>query len=120
VGPPDLFIPPAMHRFGEPGSGNSIEGSATISPSGTTITLSFVGGPAGNEPCDYSYRVSAVEDRRAVAFKITTIAVPVPPGEACPALGLIRTAVLHLSRPLGARVLISATDGGAVPVTPAR
>jgi hypothetical protein len=120
VGPPDLFIPPAMHRFGEPGPGNSIEGSATISPSGTTITLSFVGGPAGNEPCDYSYRVSAVEDRRAVAFKITTIAVPVPPGEACPALGLIRTAVLHLSRPLGARVLISATDGGAVPVTPAR
>ncbi|HKO26518.1 MAG TPA: hypothetical protein VJU80_03605 [Solirubrobacteraceae bacterium] len=117
LGRPDLFVPPPPHRFGPPGPGNSIEASAKVSPSGKTITLSFVGGPAGHAPCDDSYRVSAVADRRAVAFTITTIAVPVPPGEACPAIGLIRTAVVHLRRPLGARVLVSASDGGAVPVT---
>jgi hypothetical protein len=118
--PPAAFIPPPLHRFGQPGPGNSIEDSATVSASGRTVTLSFVGGPAGSEPCDDSYRASAAADSRAVAFTITTLAVPVPPGEACPAIGVIRTAVLHLSPPLDARVLISATDGGAVPVTRAR
>ena len=91
-----------------------------VSDSGRTVTLSFAGGPAGKAPCDYGYRASAVADGQAVAFTITTIAVPVPPGEACTAIGLVRTAVLHLSRPLGARVLVSAGDGGAVPVTSAR
>jgi hypothetical protein len=118
--PPAVFVPPQLHRFGQPGPGNSIEDSAKISSSGKTITLSFVGGPAGNAPCDDSYRASTVADRRAVAFTIETIAVPVPPGEACVLLGEMRTAVVDLSRPLGARVLISATDGGAVPVTPIR
>ncbi|HJS94968.1 MAG TPA: hypothetical protein VJ741_11950, partial [Solirubrobacteraceae bacterium] len=118
--PPDVFIAPPLHRFGQPGPGNSIEDSAKVSPSGKTIRLSFVGGPPGAAPCDENYRVSALANRRAVAFTIRTIAVPVPSGIACPAIGLIRTAVLHLSRPLGARVLVSASDGGAVPVTPAR
>jgi hypothetical protein len=120
LAPPGVFIPPPLHRFRQSGPGSSIEDSAKLSTSGKTITLSFAGGPAGDAPCDYIYRASAVADPRAVAFTITTIAVPVPPGEACTAIGLIRTAVLHLSRPLGARVLISASDGGAVPVTTAR
>jgi hypothetical protein len=118
--PPAVFIAPPLHRFGEPGPGNSIEDSATVSTSGRTVTLSFVGGPAGHAPCDYSYRASAVGDRQAVAFTITATPVPGPPGEVCTAIGVFRTAVLHLARPLGARVLVSATDGGAVPVTPAR
>jgi hypothetical protein len=117
---PQVFVPLPLHRFGQSGPGSSIEDSATGSASGKTITLSFTGGPAGHSPCDYSYRASAVADRRAVAFTITTIAVPALPGEACTAIGLVRTAVLHLSRPLGARVLVSARDGGAVPVTSAR
>src|SRR5262249_6657760 len=71
VGSPDLFIPPDMHRFGPTGPGNSIEDSATVSASGKTITVTFIGGPAGNEACDDSYRASAVADRRAVAFTIT-------------------------------------------------
>jgi hypothetical protein len=120
VGGSDLFAPPPLHRFGPPGPSNSIEDSATISGSGRIITVSFVGGHAGNAQCDDSYRISAVADSRAVAFTITTIPVPVPPGEACNLAGYARTAVLHLSRPLGARVLISATDGGAVPVVVAR
>jgi hypothetical protein len=41
-------------------------------------------------------------------------------GASTPLIGYVRAAVLHLARPPGARVLISATDGGAVAVTPAR
>ncbi len=119
VAPSDLFTAPSLHRFGPPGSGNSIEGSATVSPSGTAITLSFSGAPPGTAPCEANYRVSAVSSRQAVAFTITKVAAPVPPGQACPALAVVRTAVLHLDRPLGTRVLVSAADGGAVPVTPA-
>lgn len=117
VAAPDLFTPPPLHRFGPPGSGNSIEGSATVSPSGTTIKLTFSGAPPGSAPCEANYRVSAVSSQQAVAFTITRVVAPVPPGQACPALAVLRTAVLHLDRPLGSRVLISATDGGAVPVT---
>jgi hypothetical protein len=120
LAPPEVFVPPPLHRFGEPGPGNSIEDSATVSASGKVITLSFVGSPAGNAPCDASYRATGLSDRRAVAYTITTIAVPVPPGEACPAIGIFRTAVLRLARPLGPRVLVSSTDGGAIPVKPVR
>ena len=114
--PPRVFLAPPLHHFGPPGPGNSIEDSARLSRSGTTVTLSFVGAPPGNGPCEENYRVSALADSRAVAFTITTITAPGRPGQACPALAVIRTVALHLSRPLGARVLVSATDGGAVPV----
>jgi hypothetical protein len=119
LGAPNLFIAAPAFRSGASGPG-STDVSATRSASGKAITLSFAGGPAGNAPCDERYRASAVADRQAVAFTITTIAVPVPAGQACPALAVVRTAVLHLGRPLGARVLVSASDGGAVPVTSAR
>jgi hypothetical protein len=118
--PPELFKPPPLHRFGPPGPGNSIEDSATVSPSGKAITISFIGAHAGHAPCDASYTATAVSNRRAVAFTIKGIAVPLPPGGACNLVGYHRTAVLRLPRPLGARVLISATDGGAVEVRPGR
>lgn len=117
---PALFVPPPLHRFGPPGAANSLEDTATVPPSGTEIKLSFPGAPAGTGPCEANFRLSAMSSPQAVAFTITTVAGRVPPGQACPALAVIRTAVLHLDRPLGARVLVSATDGGAVPVTRAR
>jgi hypothetical protein len=120
LAPPSVFIPPPLHRFGESGPGSSIEDSATMSASGRLITLSFLGGPAGEGPCDSSYRASAMADRRAVAFTLTAMPVSVPVGVACSSVGYTRTAALHLARPLGGRVLISATDGGAIPVMPAR
>jgi hypothetical protein len=98
----DLFIPPAVRRFEPPGPGLG-EVSATVSRSGTAIKLSFPGAPPGTGPCEANYRVSALSSRHAVAFTITTVAAPVPPGQACPALAVLRTAVLHLERPLGAR-----------------
>jgi hypothetical protein len=51
---------------------------------------------------------------------IAAIAAPVPPGVACNLIGYFRTAVVRLAHPLGARVLVSATDGGAVVVTSGR
>jgi hypothetical protein len=117
--PSDLFIPPRLHLAGPAGPGSSVEVSATISPPGKAVTLSFPGPPAGTGPCEANYRVSAVSSQHAVAFTITTVAAAIPPGQACPALAVIRTAVLHLDRPLGGRVLVSSADGGAIAVTPA-
>jgi hypothetical protein len=59
-----------------------------------------------------------VADDRAVAFTIHTITKSGPPGTICSAVGYFRTAILRLAKPLGARVLISSSDGGAVAVTP--
>jgi len=116
LAPPDLFTPPGQEQLGTPGPGNSIEDSATIDRSGKAITLSFIGAHAGTRPCDANYSARAVADSRAVAFTIRTIAAPTPPNTVCAAVGYTRTAVLRLAKPLGARVLISGTDGGAVAV----
>jgi hypothetical protein len=117
LAPPDLFTPPRLQQLGQVGTGSSIDGAATADRSGREITISFIGAHAGNRPCDAGYSATAVADRRAVAFTIRTIPVPAPPNTICTAVGYTRTAVLHLVKPLGARVLISSTDGGAVPVT---
>lgn len=117
LAPPDLFTPPGLQELGPPGTGNSIEDSARVDRSGKVITISFIGAHAGNRPCDASYSARAVAGRRAVAFTIRTIQAPAPPNTICAAVGYTRTAVVHLDKPLGARVLISGTDGGAIPVT---
>lgn len=116
LAPPDLFTPPPLQQLGPTGTGSSIEDSGTANRSGTAITISFVGAAPGNGPCDARYSASAVANRRAVAFTIRTITTPAPPGTICTAVGYTRTAVLHLAKPLSARVLISSTDGGAIPV----
>jgi hypothetical protein len=117
LAPPDVFIPPRLQQLGPPGPGNSIEDSATTDRSGTVITIHFVGAPSGHGPCDARYRASAVASRRAVAFTIKTITPPSQSTTICAAVGYARTAVLHLRTPLGARALISSSDGGALPVT---
>jgi hypothetical protein len=102
------------------GPGDSIKDTARVDVSGRSITISFPAALAGTGPCEADYRVGAVSDQRAAAFTIPTVATPVPPGQACPALAVIRSVVLRLAKPLGARVLVSATDGGAVVVTTGR
>ncbi|HEY1508758.1 MAG TPA: hypothetical protein VGF93_07160 [Solirubrobacteraceae bacterium] len=118
LAPPDLFTPPRLEQLGLTGTGNSIEDSATTDRSGTAITISFIGAAAGSGPCEARYTASAVADDRAVAFTIHTITKSGPPGTICSAVGYFRTAILRLAKPLGARVLISSSDGGAVAVTP--
>lgn len=117
LAPPDLFAPPALLQLGPTGTGNSIEDSARSNRSGTAITISFIGAHPGTGPCDARYSASAVSDRQAVAYTIRTITTPLRPRTVCAAIGYARTTVLHLAQPLGARVLISSTDGGAIPVT---
>jgi hypothetical protein len=117
LGPPDEFTPPPLQQFVPAGTGNSIEDFAKADRSDTAITISFIGAPAGSGPCDARYSASAVANPRAVAFAIKTITTPGPPGTVCTAVGYGRTAVLHLTRPLGARALISSSDDGAIPVT---
>jgi hypothetical protein len=115
--PPDVFKPPVLQQLGPTGPGNSIEDAARADRSGTSITISFVGAPPGNGPCDARYLANAVADRRAVAFTITAISPPASADTICTAIGYLRTVVLHLSTPLGKRVLISTSDAGAIPVT---
>jgi hypothetical protein len=114
---PDLFAPPPLEPLGPTGPGNSIEDSARSNRTGTTIRISFIGAASGNRPCDASYSASSVANPRAVAFTIKTHTPPGAPDTVCAAVGYTRQATLHLTRPLGRRVLISAIDGGAVPVT---
>ena len=114
--PSGLFIPAPLRQLGATGTGNSIEDSARTGRRGTPITIAFVGAPAGTGPCDARYAVSAVANRRAVAFTITTITTPSAAGAICASVGYPRTVTLHLAAPLGSRVLISSSDGGAIPV----
>ena len=114
---PDLFTPSALEPLGTTGTGGSIEDSARADRSERAITITFIGAPPGNAPCDARYTASAVATDRAVAFTIKTITTPAPPATVCTAVGYMRTAILHLAEPLGARVLISSSDGGAIPVT---
>jgi hypothetical protein len=117
LAPPDLFTPPPLQQLGPTGTGNSIEDSARADRFGTAITLAFIGAHPGSRPCDAQYSATAVSNRRVVAFTIKTILAPAPPKTVCTAIGYTRTAVLHLVKPLGARVLISSADGGAISVT---
>jgi hypothetical protein len=66
---------------------------------------------------------NSIEDSATTSASGKTITLSFSGGHArnAPsAVGYFRKAVLHLDRPLGARVLVSATDSGAVPVAPAR
>jgi hypothetical protein len=118
LAPPELFLPPPLHRLGPPGPGDSAQASAKLAPSGKRIMISFVGAAAGNAPCNASYRASAVSDRRAVAYTITRVPSPALGAQVRTAVGRPRLAVLRLAQPLGARVLVSSRDGGAISVTP--
>jgi hypothetical protein len=90
---------------------------ASASHGGRAITISFVGGHAGNQPCDDSYTASATPSRTAVAFIIRAIPVPLPVNTYCTSVGYTRTVTVHLTRPLGPRVLIDGADAIPVPVS---
>ena len=99
------------------GLGQLDRGAATVSPSGTAIKLSFSGAPPGTAPCDANYRASARGRPSGGRLHDHDARRTRPAGSGLHRPRLARTAVLHLARPLGARVLVSATDGGAVAVT---
>jgi hypothetical protein len=92
---------------------------ATASQGGRAITISFVGGHAGHQPCDDSYTASATPSRTAVAFIIRQIPVttPLPADTGCYEVGYERTVTVHLTQPLGPRVLIDGADAIPIPVS---
>lgn len=108
---------PSVRRLVLSGSDSQPGGSAVLSGGGRRLTIEFVGGPAGNQPCDDSYTVTTIASDTAVVFTITTTSVTVPAGEACSDVGYRRTVVAGLPRPLGPRVLVDSTDGRAIPVS---
>ncbi len=116
----DLYATPRLRKLAA-GVGDSEDESATVSPNGKRLTVSFIGAQAGTKPCDASYGASALADRNAVVVTITTTSSPaVPAGEACDLVGYRRTAVIDLAKPLGGRVLVANTDGAAITVTEQR
>ncbi len=114
---PVAYKAPPLRRLDPDGVGSSEDGEqAAISADGRTLRIFFIGGHAGNQPCDDNYSATVAESNRAVAFTIYEHPPPIPPNLACTLVGYPRTAVVRLHRPLGARVLVNSTDGGAIPV----
>jgi hypothetical protein len=112
----EVFEPPHAHIYAQ-GVSDFEDDAAKMSSEGRDLTISFIGGPAGHQPCDASYTANAAADARAVAFTIIVHAVPIPPSEACSLVGYRRTTTIRLGRPLAGRVLIDGTDGGPIAVT---
>ena len=117
---PAAVLALAQSEVFEPPHPGGVDDTATISGGGRDVSITFVGAPAGDQPCDASYTGTATGDAHAVAFTIITHAVPVAPNVACALPGYSRTATVRLDEPLAGRVLIDATDGDPVAVTAGR
>jgi hypothetical protein len=86
-----------------------------------TLTQRFIGGPAGDKPCDTSYTAHTLEGRfnemaLVVSFWITQHTVAASQQTACPLVGYPRTATLRLAGPLGHRPLIDSRNYAPVRV----
>lgn len=87
--------------------------NATVTDRGRELRLSFVGGAAGDKPCDDSYTAGSVADSHAVAVWLTDH--PVNGAAICSTVGYPRTVLVHLARPLGPRALVE-SYGAPIPV----
>jgi hypothetical protein len=86
-----------------------------ISADGLTLTVGTTGGPETPGPCGEDLSASAAESDTAVAVAIARRFHTPPAGEGCTLEGHFRTVTVHLSRPLGGRVLVDAKgDASAV------
>jgi hypothetical protein len=84
---------------------------------GRTLVANFAGAQSGSGPCTASYSLSVKESKEAVA--VVVVAHPHESGAvACTAVGYPRHASARLKAPLGGRVVVDATTGGAMSVTP--
>jgi hypothetical protein len=105
-----IFTPP-----GHPANGRPFVGSAVLGRDGRTLTVRFVGAPAGTGPCSASYSVTQAASRTAVAVAVTEHGRD---GTAvCADVGYLRQVTVALPAPLGGRVLVDAASGVAITVT---
>jgi hypothetical protein len=109
---------PPVRRIDPQGVTNSLDGEqAVVSADGKTLRIFFTGGPAGNTPCDDRYTATVRQSAHAVAFTIRVFpVVDQSKNVACLDVGYTRNVIVRLPRPLGPRVLLDSTDGGAIPV----
>ncbi len=91
--------------------------TAEISPDATTVTVHFTGagGPA-SEPCGADYTGHPVVG--PLAATVVVAEYDSPTGEACPAVGYLRSVEVTLPEPLGQRTLID-LEGSPVQFTTA-
>ena len=110
-------VPPPWDA-NDPPVGISIE-SATVAAGGRLLTVSFVGAPApGDQPCGADYTAEAVESTIAVVVIVTEYRHAAL-GEACLAIGALRTADAQLAAPLDGRAVLEVREALPVPVLPA-
>jgi hypothetical protein len=97
----------------------SLDGGATVTADGTSLTFTFWGAPAGTGPCSADYKAAVAESHAAVAVAVQMIS-HAPPNTpvACPAIAMQRSITVTLASPLDGRVVVNAF-GLAVPVCPA-
>lgn len=110
--------PPAMVWLAQTVGGPEVENSAKLSGDGHTLTLSFIGAPKGDKPCDVQwYSAKALQSRALVTYWVTPHTAPGTSADmACPLVGQTRTATLTLAKPLGHRPLIDSRNGAPVKV----
>jgi hypothetical protein len=106
-------IPPPWDSSNPP-SGLAIQ-SASASPDGRTLTVTFVGAPyPGDQPCGADYDSEAVESSTAVV--VIVAARPHFYLGGCTAVGAYRTVEVALASPLGDRAVLEVQQGTPVPV----
>lgn len=114
-----MLRPPAMVWLARTVGGPEVENSAKLSGDGRTVTLSFIGAPKGDKPCEVRwYSANALQTRALVTYWVTPhTAQGTTDDMACPLVGQTRTATLTLANPLGHRPLIDSRNAAPVRVT---
>jgi hypothetical protein len=106
------WFPPPLEPGAPMGPHDAL--GATLAPDGVTLGLRFVG---GRPAVTVSYVARPLETTAAVCVIADGVPNPdLPPGAVVPAVGMGREVTVHLSRPLGNRVLVG-LDGSPVVVT---
>jgi hypothetical protein len=116
-------------RGDQPSAAGGSQQSVTVSPNQKTLTVTFVGSPAGSGPCDAQYAIDTAEAATAVWVKVQQLPnnSPAPSPTlmgnpptltvmTCDLMGYPRTATATLSSPLGNRVIVD-EYGAAIPAS---
>jgi hypothetical protein len=109
-----VSVTPPPWNSADPPAGLTIE-NASHPIAGLDLTVHFIGASSDSGPCGADYTAEAVESAHAV---VVIVIEHRHDGQAmCNAMGYPRTAVAHLTRPLGERAVLEVRQGLPVPVT---
>lgn len=110
---------PTMVSLARTVGGPEAETLARLSGGGRILTLTFIGAPKGDKPCDVlGYSAKAFQSHALVTFWVSPHTAPgTTAAMACTAIGQTRTATLTLATPLDHRPLIDARNAAPVRVS---